>query len=433
MGLEINLLGRLASMRDASRAPKAAEKIITQWASDEFASVASCKDGGSTILAADLHPAAERAALSFDRTGAVRLDARTNSAGPGYHQHLCDMARLLERELGITWAPETHGSGPGSADDTGYFFKPDRDELEGHMCSWIAATCNWVLEHVGQEGDFSLGLSLDVGFEHPAPVKTPMGSRTLDWARAVAADYRGPEARSFFAWWDAPKDARYHLNLALSLMWTEVSFAPPATPEQAKTQARVLTALDAAYELDAGLAFPWADWLDLVNNHLGEERHKAAGLVAMLESRAAGTKPTIGFRRFPVRHALPGGWSIRTPGEFSIGVEEESTWLASNRVTNVRVGSMFIGGEEGPPAEEILAPAEGLPEGEPLEPLDADGVRGIAFVTDFEDDGEKYQMIIGRAATRGNVAMVTVAFDRPEDRELAEEIWRSTRGPVPEP
>lgn len=432
MGLDINLFGMFVGARNAARVPKAAEKLITKWCNDEFARPASFKEGGATVLVADLHPAAERVNITFDRTGGVRLAARTNTAGPGYHEYVCGLARLLERELGITWAPEAGLGGEGSSDDTGYFFKPDRAELEERMCSWIAAACDAVLEHSERNAGISLGMPLDAGFEHPAPIRTPMGPRTFEWARAVVADPRGPEARSFFAWWDAPKDARFHLNLALSLMWTDVAPARPETEEQARTQARVLNALDAAYEMDAGLSYPWADWLDLVNNFPGDASQEAADLIAMLKSRAAGAPPSIGYRRYPVRHVLPGGWSIRTPGEFSIGMEDDETWLASNGVTHVRFGSMFFGGEEGPPAEEILAPVDGQTAGEPLAPLDTEGVRGVAYLKNCEEEGERYQIITGHAATQGNVALVTVTFDRPEDRGAAEEIWRSIRGPLPE-
>ena len=65
-------------------------------------------------------------------------------------------------------------------------------------------------------------------------------------------------------WWADATDARYLLNRALCLMWTEVRWRPPADDDERHVHEEVLRLLARAFPLDPSLDYPWRAWHELV-------------------------------------------------------------------------------------------------------------------------------------------------------------------------
>src|SRR5690606_18420532 len=86
--------------------------------------------------------AAEPVEFILEAPGLIRVTAATTSMGPGYHQWLCDdVLERLANSLGIKWFPD---DGDTCHDETGYFYKRDRTQLEQSFLDWIAATADQV-------------------------------------------------------------------------------------------------------------------------------------------------------------------------------------------------------------------------------------------------------------------------------------------------
>src|SRR5690606_40628736 len=73
-------------------------RFSRDWSSDVCSSDLIQEDGGHLLLAAELHPGAEPLLVEATGEGVV-LSANTGTAGPGYHRHVCDLARELASAL----------------------------------------------------------------------------------------------------------------------------------------------------------------------------------------------------------------------------------------------------------------------------------------------------------------------------------------------
>jgi len=140
MGLGLHLIGKPpAGGGDALAAAEA-------WARTHLAgtllraSRGSSSEGRPTLFVS-LHPAAEDLEIFLDDRSRVVLSAKTSNAGPGYHIHLCEAARRMGADLGISWEPPDEEEGTG--DETGYFETGDRERLEEEMRRNIAAVVRY--------------------------------------------------------------------------------------------------------------------------------------------------------------------------------------------------------------------------------------------------------------------------------------------------
>src|SRR6185436_19060265 len=74
-------------------------------------------------------------------------------------------------------------------------------------------------------GSVQLGTPPGVQFQVDAALVTPLGPRDDEWLNAAVSDSR--LAIDVTPWWADATDARYLLNRALCLMWTEIRWRPP--------------------------------------------------------------------------------------------------------------------------------------------------------------------------------------------------------------
>lgn len=375
------------------------------------------------VLLVTFHPVAPPAELRVGGSGRVKLTATTTPAGPGYHVFLCDLLRSFAADFGLWWDPAA------SRDPSGYFFDRDRSACEDHFLRRLAVACGPNPPAVGLRAG-------DITFRHPGPVLTPLGPRAKGWPAAVVAD---PAAgRDFFPWWQPETDAAFYRNRALCRLWCEFPWRPPLTEAEGELTDQIAADLATAYKLDPAAELPWREWLEVLaaveNDRDGftvtpadPELREAVALRAAEVSAGGGP---IGYRRFPVRVKLGGGWSVEVPGDFARERGEDRTWTGWNGGRTVwfhAEGFTKPDGSVPTAAEAVAVGRRSLPDGEPVAGLVADGLRGEAVWGEADEDGRRAWRLSGVAAAGGQVAVLHAHADDPADKDWAVKTWRSLR------
>ena len=370
---------------------------------------------GNPVLVVALHPASAPAEVRVGGSGRVRVTATTTPAGPGYHAFLCDLLRAFAADFGLGWDPAA------GRDPTGYFFDPDRAACERHFLDWLAAAC--------LPDPPALGLRpADLTFTHPGPVLTPLGPRPREW----------PAGRDFFPWWSPELDTTFYRNRALCRLWAEFPWRPPVTETEGELTDQIAADLATAYKLDPAGELPWREWLEVLaaveNDRDGftvtpvDSALRDAVALRAGEVSAGGDR--IGYRRHPVRVRLSGGWSVEVPGDFAREWGEGRTWTgwAGPRTVWFHAeGFTKPDGSTPTAAEAVAVGRRSLPDGQPVPPLAADGLRGEAVWGEAEEDGRRAWRLSGVAAAGGQVAVLHVYAEDPGDKSWAVTTWKSLR------
>jgi hypothetical protein len=257
----------------------------------------------------------------------------------------------------------------------------------------------------------ALGLPGDHGFSHPGPILTPLGPRSLAWLASAASD---PNAvRDSFPWWSPEPDAELYRNRALALLWCEFPWRPPLTECEGELTDQIAADLEMAHALDSTGPLPWQEWAEvlsaLANDRLGltvqridpelgrEVLRRAEGLTA--------PGPLVGYRHYPIRIAVEGGWSVEVPGSFAEGWDADGRswigWDAGRRVT-LRVGA----------GADSFAPE---------------------FAEARDETGQRVWRLAGVAQSNGSEPLAyRIDVADLADRGWAETVWRSLKhAPVP--
>lgn len=368
------------------------------------------------VVGIGLHPAEER--VRFDLDGdRLRVAARTNSAGPGYHAYVADLLDQVADDLGFAWdLPE---------DLESYVATRDFDALQAEACAWLRTVAGGVTEHV-REGVTSIAVSLSPGFnlvDEPR-IASPLGLWEPAWFAEVATlpDHALPaRARAFFPWFDRALDASVWVRAGLAIAWMDVPWRAPRDAEDEASYRRALSCLTRARAMDAKADVPAAVEADLRR---------------LLDSRGqAMTAPAVdgvGFRRRVQRWPLAGGWTMDLPGYYTSRVEREGQtevmWFPGR---TVRVSTITARDERGrpAPAHELLKIAAAT-EGEALTFTRAH-LHGQAALLSEEEDGARFFTLQGGVAAPGELCVVTISFSDPADREWAVATWSSAFHPGP--
>jgi hypothetical protein len=381
------------------------------------------------VLFVVLHPSPPPVEIRLGATGKVRVSAATTPAGPGYHQCLCGLLRQLANDFAFNWVADD------CSDPTGFFSARDRDALEQSFLRWLGSACG------GQPQ--SIGLPPNHGFSYPSEVLTPLGPQTRSWAAAVAREpHRGGD---FFSWWEPELTDRFYRNRALARLWCDFPWRPPLTDHEGELADQIANDLATAFKLNPAAELPWAEWLELLDaiqaddqgfcvtpsdRVLSVELWKRAGpLPATSGSRLPGNRPlSIGYRRYPLRAALDGGWSIEVPGEFAQEWDGQRNWTAWNRTRTVwfrRVGFTKPGGSSPTAAEVLEVGRRSLPEGDAVSGLGSREVCSAAVFGVFDDEGRTIWRLSGMAAATGQLAVCHIYMAEAAERDWAIQTWQS--------
>ena len=270
--LERRLCGQAAKRGLIPRIP-AGERLLADvevWLREEYAdqvrSIVSrpSSDGSAPERRIALHPAASDLRLTATDEGQVTAEAVTVPTGPGYHTFV---ARLLERlgdDLAIAWEPPMASDVDpvlGAGDLT--LASGDRPTAEHAHLAWLHSTLAGArgARTRGARG-IHVGTPPGVVFDVDDAIATPLGPRDDAWLERALADPR--VAIEITPWWADATDARYLLDRALCLMWTDVRWRHPGSDEERAVDDEVLRLLRRAFPLDTELAFPWTAWLELL-------------------------------------------------------------------------------------------------------------------------------------------------------------------------
>jgi hypothetical protein len=366
-------------------------------------------------LFAMLHPAGGDVAIVASETGRLVLTGSTAAVGPGYHTFLTQLVRRLGTDLDVTWALYD-----GIVETDEFLFEPsERAAVERDMLAWLMPTLHAARAARARGAEMvHLAVAEGTRFTLPGALATVLGPRDDAW---IETAIRQPQtAIEVWPWWSDATDARYLLNRALCLMWTDVRWRPPGIVEEAELIDEVRGYLRRAHGLDPTLPYPWREWAELLRLRGGDdplaERINAG-------ARHVDNAPLIGYRRGQVT-ALHEGWSISIPGSFAErrGADE---WWGGQAGRSVTLAATTTGTPGGPmPPEAFLDQVAGQL-GEGSIPHRLGPVVGKARLTTDASSGIEVAVLDGYSAVVGSGAAVKIVFDNPADYQWAVETWRS--------
>jgi hypothetical protein len=383
-------------------------------------------DEDAATLQAVLHPAADPVAIHVAPGGRLDVQALTVHVGPGYHTWLAHLLRRLATELEIDWdGPD--GETP-SHDGTGYFWSDDRADVERAHLVWLREVLRQASDpRVRRRGPVHLSSFGGHRFETDGAIVTALGPRDDGWL--AEALERPSQATDVWPWLADAQDARYLLNRARCLMWTDVRWRAPANDEERAVLDEVIRLLRRAFPLEPSLPYPWREWREVL---------QLAGLATdpMTErivreadaAESADPSPLIGYRRGPVdvEHA---GWILTIPGSWAERRTDEE-WSGGEAGRSITLAGVETGeGGEPMPAKAFLDRVAGHLGREPLTHHDGP-LLGRARIEIDASSGIEVATLDGYAAVLGRGAAIRVEIHDPTDWEWALDMWRSLR-PAP--
>ena len=257
---------------------------------------------------------------------------------------------------------------------------------------------------------------------------TVLGPRDDAWLERALADPR--VAADVWPWVADAMDARYLLGRALSQLWLEVRWRPPAGADEIQLVDEILATLRRAYPLEPGLAWPWPAWRELLELRGQPIRRRGPCSIA-------GRAPLVGgpagddaaADRLPPRsrHDHPRGLGARGPGlvhepataeEWSGGEAGRSVTLAGDRD---RRGRPPDDGRAVPPAGRRPSRAGRDRARRRRRP------RPGAARRPTRAPGVEVATVEGFSAVRGRGAAIRIEIDDPQDWKWALDTWRGLR------
>jgi hypothetical protein len=375
-------------------------------------------EGGEAELTVALHPAAPSLVISAGDSGRVALTAETETMGPGYHRFIGRLVERLGTELSITW--ERGSADPGAIlDDSGTTFA-DRVATERAYLGWLGQTLVRARANrtAGRAG-IQIGIPGDTSYTFDGAIATVLGPRGDAWLDAAVADTR--VATDVTPWWADATDGQCLLNRALTLMWLDVRWRPPAIKEERELLDEVHRTLTRAYPMDPSLAYPWRAWAELIEMR-GIDDPMSRQVVARAGRDGGATEP-IGYRRGPVtiRHE---GWSLEIPGSYAERRTPEEWWGggAGRNITLAAVQTATGGGAMG--AQAFVDHVGGDLGPEAIDHR-AGGVIGRAKLSTDASSGVEVGVLDGYSAVVGSGAAIRIVFEDPGDWQWALDMWRT--------
>ena len=431
LAVAIRVVGQASRRGLIPRVP-APDRLLADardWISGEYGQfVRSARvqaTAGCPELVLSLHPAAEPVTITADEEGRVEASADTSNAGPGYHTFV---GRVLDRvgdETGVVWSHD-HDPRPvgtpapwiGSKQPLAGRAAVEREHLEV-LERQIARACEQRRRGLT---DVQVGTLPGAQFEFDGAIATPLGPRDDAWLDRASKDAWA--ASDIRPWWFDATDARYLLNRALAILWTEIRWRAPADDPERAAMDEALGLLRRALPSDASLDYPWREWAELIK--LRAMPDPIAERVLRQVARVDSSLPLIGYRRRPVT-VTHEGWQVRVPGSFGEQRTPEE-WRGGERGRRVTLAATTTQTTNGMPmsADRFLTTVAGdLGEGV-LRHEDGD-LSGRARVTSDASSGLEVAVLEGFSAVTGSGAAVRVEFEHSGDWQWAVDLWRTLR------
>jgi hypothetical protein len=401
------------------------DRLLTDleaWLRSEYAdAVRSTRqrtlDDGTVELAVALHPAAPELVLTADDLGRVTATGETLVAGPGYHRFVSRIVERFGLELGIAWG-QSPVEGERVADPELTF--ADRPTVERAYLRWLGERLVDARSAL-RIGDRLVHVGLPAGtrYTFDGAIATVLGPRSSQWLDAAIADPR--VAIDITPWWADATDARYLLNRALCIMWTEVRWRQPGVDGEAETLDEVHRLLARAFPIEPGLPYPWAAWNEII-----ALRDISGAIARQAMTNAAASDPSappIGYRRDPVR-IIHEGWTLEVPGSFA---ERRSAdeWWGGGAGRSITLAATATGTESGPMSAQAFLDQVAGDLGPDALHHEAGPVRSRARLSSDASSGLEVGTLEGFAAIVGSGAAIRIVYDDPADWQWAIDMWRS--------
>ena len=347
--------------------------------------------------------------LELAADGAVSGECQTTPAGPGLHKAALAFVRALA---------ETAMTELVIDDETDYAVHGDFERLqEEHFYAWLSN-----LVRIGADYESAPERYSNICFcwdtaqyqpeAVPGAVVTPLGRFDLaKMAALTAQEGIAALAERFFVWDHEEKDALYHRNKALNGLWEHCYFRPSSRSSEDQYINRViLDELEFAMALDPALPEPLAEYEELCAL-AGRSPRSVAG-IPLLDSDFP-----IGFRKGQVLHRF-GELTLCLPGSYQYDTEERAgggtdhLWYDDTAAIWWRVTG--FGFEE--PVTDFLGNIFAGTEDVRTVDIGQGGQVRMGYAGALDEDGEIYYQIVAQAISGHQVTLITVSFDRPEDR-----------------
>ena len=384
---------------------------------------------GARELAISFHPAATDVVVSAGDDLEIAVLAAFAPVGPGYQTFVGRLAQRLAPEFGVVWTTvAAEPAEPSPADELvlarpAFLIDPaqaaDRPTAEHGYLTWLGGGLIAAREARRKgAGTVHLGTPAGVQFQVDAAIATSLGPRDDTWLDAAVGDSR--LAIDVTPWWADANDARYLLNRALCLMWTEVRWRQPADDEERRIHDEVLRLLARAFPLDPSLPFPWREWLELARLRGADD-----AMTRQVEAKAerAPRRPAIGYRRHPVL-VVHEGWELEVPGSFTEARTAEE-WAGGEAGRSITIAATETGTPEGPMSAQAFLEQVSRDLGpEALTHQDGE-LYGRARLTTDASSGLEIGVLEGYSAVRGRGAAIRITFDDSNDWRWALDLWRA--------
>jgi hypothetical protein len=229
-------------------------------------------------------------------------------------------------------------------------------------------------------------------------------------------------AVEIWPWFADRTDARYLLNRALSLMWTDVRWRPAIEEGEPALIEAVLRLLRRALPLEPGLPYPWREWKELLD--IAGERDPMRERVER-EAAAVPDGPRIGYRRKPVR-VEQAGWQLTIPGSFATyRTDDELRASEGDRTITIAASATGTASDPMPPEPFLERIAAHL--GPDAVEHRAGEVQGRARVAIDPTSVVQRAVLEGYSAVTGSGAAIRIVIHDSADWEWALDMWRSLR------
>jgi hypothetical protein len=432
VGLRIEIAGQAAKRGIAHRIP-APDRLLA----DIHASITA--EHGHVVRASglrrsspevaqlwvDLHPAAEPVGLTADATGRVTAIADGAIVGPGYATFVGRMLERVGAEQEIAWSasPGAGAHPAGSAtDEPPHGPLVERGTAEREHIALLAATLGKVadLRRRGATG-IHLGLPAGTTFAAEGAIITRLGPRDDAWLDRASRDLR--TAADIRPWWTDATDARYLLNRALCLMWTDIRWRPPADDTERAVFDEALFLLRRALPMDPSLPYPWHEWRELIELRGTDDplAHRVLDRAARAEQPAV----PVGYRRRPVR-IVQEGWALEVPGAFA---ERRSggEWWGGDRGRSVTLAGIPADAPDANQAPEAFIASVAGDLGDGVLRHREGNLAAAARIGTDATSGVEVAVLEGYTAVPGRRAAIRIVFQAAEDWRWAVDLWRSLR------
>lgn len=340
----------------------------------------------------------------------VEMDCTTSQAGAGFHKAAIELTEQLGLQNMVV------------GDETDYYTHRDFDRMNReHFYPWLRGLLQICHDQVEKNSFGQMLLCWDMDLYHPEEVDqtvvAPLGRYTWHYLMDVL-EHREIEtfAKRFFLWGSEERDALFYRNRALYTLWVQCYFRPSSRSRQdKKINESILADLEMAYQLDPKLALPYEDYKEVC------KLHRRKPTIPQTAARLSYEFP-IGYRRQLVTESF-GPLRLTLPGAYRYEWEDNGNGGGTNLWCDDPVNSPVwrVSGFQCRQGDAAFSDRFGKDLHDLTEHEITNGRIRYGWTQIIEADNS-FWVVQAEVITGPWSYLITVAYDRPEDRTGIEEL-----------